>query len=165
MLNQVHWSWFQQMKLKSRGLDFFIKGKKRKKKKEKEANSQTLRFLDSRKTLVLHIEWESKMFQCLYSCLSEGSKEMDVLRDAMAKRFGEQVTKGQRNKEWSAENRSGVVSNLDPKPLSQSSFVNHRHDWTNSSASYHRWCCFSNHNDGFAAISQRFKKRKRKWTC
>ena len=44
------------------------------------------------------------MFQCLYSCLSESSKEMDVLRDAMAKRFGEQVTKGQRNKEWHVEN-------------------------------------------------------------
>ena len=39
------------MKLKSRGLDFFIKGKKKEKKKEKEANSQTLRFLDSRKRL------------------------------------------------------------------------------------------------------------------
>lgn len=103
----------------------------------------------------------------MYSRLSVGSKEMDVLRDAMAKRFREQVTGGQRNEERRVENRSGVVSGLDPEPLSQSSFVNHRHDWSHSDSdsdsSYHRRRRrIGDRSDGFAAISQRFKKKKEK---
>lgn len=90
---------------------------------------------------------------------------MDVLRDAMAKRFGEQVTGGQRNEERRVENRSGVVSDLDPEPLSQSSFVNHRDDWSNSysDSSYHRRRRrIGDRSDDFAAISQRFKEKKEK---
>ena len=137
----------------------------------KKTNSQTHRFPDSRKTAYITYRASERERErernVLYSRLSVGSKEMDVLRDAMAKRFREQVTGGQRNEERRVENRSGVVSGLDPEPLSQSSFVNHRHDWSHSDSdsdsSYHRRRRrIGDRSDGFAAISQRFKKKKEK---
>ena len=51
---------------------------------------------------------------------------MDILRDAITKGLGKQVTGGQAKEERGVESESGVVSKLDPKAFPYSSFVHHR---------------------------------------